>query len=380
MQLIMTYRINCPEARQQLQSITSLERELDQCFIHISQAANTRTFQEYQAQAIKIKQKLEESITLLVERANPFERLFNLQDQYRKQINVLETANILEERYIQGEMIRGFVDINGNFQKLPTLREVVGRLREKKELLERKHAEGFGTIRLVPFGMSLDDLAQKYGQVIIQQARDGKLFRDRKNRKYPKRISVQLDFDDALFISDVYTNADIKGDIVYDVTKFDPDNHGGKTKSEILKERKEQHKSAWDIIVLENKADIPKLGQAKPTEGKKQKDNTPEDYLNVLKAEPYEGEVGLTPEEILIHAITHIIERKGSLYTPERGESDVYTLGAYLPMKGVPSWAASGLIPHFSFYSVMNNQRASLSNRNLMNCLNPRGLQSGVRV
>lgn len=381
----MSQKITCREAQQHLQIVTSLERELDRIFFLISEARDERSKQELKVEAGRIKIQLEEEVTFLVERANPFERLFNLQEQYQSQIYVLKTAKILEEVEVNGEKVRGFRDIEGEFHRVPTLKEVIGRLREKKELLETKKTQGFGKVRLVPFGISLEDLAAKHGQVLVSHAELNQLFTARKDRDDPNEEDGLLTLDriTPVSMSHEYKDADKNGNLVYHVTEFDKQNHGGRTKREILKERKEQHKDGWDIIVLENEVNIPKKGKGKtlgPPEKKRaqiEASKTPKQYLTLLQTPEYEGEVGLTPEEALMHAITELIENNEVIDEYQGNGSICYNIGAYF-REGVSIWAASGFVPYSCF--VRFSQQASLFRSSPKENDDSSGLRFGVRV
>lgn len=345
----MSSSITCAMAQEQLTHIKFLENELKEILLRIvDPTTSPKDAQKYKIEARKIKLTLETEITELQEQVNPFERLFNLKEQYQKQITMLETAQILETREINGEKIRGVTDIEGDFQPVPTLKEVISRLREKKELLTVKQTQGFGKIRLVPFGMSLDDLIEKYGDVLSDHEEGGTLFSARKNTNDSNedRFLLSLNMSNPLNVSDEYRDADRTGNLVYGVTEFDIVNHGGKTKREILKQRKKRNKSGWDIIILEDNVNIPREGQGKTIGGRAQieANKSPEQYLKLLQTQSlYRGEVGLTPEEALIHAISELVENDEVIDDYRGNGSKAYNIGGYF-IQG-PSRAVFGLVP-----------------------------------
>lgn len=356
----MSTRIKCRDAQQHLPTIKALERQLDQCLFEVTQTTDPRTIGEYQTEARKIKQELEEKMAALMEQINPFERLFHLKEQYQSQVRVLEVAQILTEEEVNGEIVKGFFDIEGNFQPLPSLQEVIEILLPQKELLELKADQGFGQVRLVPFGMSLWELFHKYKEVLEYYAQQEILFTTQKDDSdlYEPRSIVPIYAVDSLYIAPEYYNADIDGKLVYGVTQFDPDNHNGQTKAEILRERKLTQKSGggWNIIVLENEVNIPRLGLGKTIGGRKQIETGRkiERYLKLIQLQiaEYEGEVGIRPEENIIHSLTAIIEKNELI--DDRGENGAYSshIGAYFPMKGrIKQWAENGMVPYIGFNS-----------------------------
>jgi len=92
--------------------------------------------------------------------------------------------------------------------------------------------------------------------------------------------------------------------------------HKGKTKQEIIKEE-----GGWQIMFVEDMPHIPREGKGKTTKGRKQfeTNDTPNNYLKVLnnaetkKTDPHNGEQGMTPEEQIIYAITHLEKRANLL-------------------------------------------------------------------
>lgn len=377
----MSHTITCASAQEQLTHIKLLEQKLNELILEIQKPNITRGEKtEAIANARRIKKILEREVTALEEQVNPFERLFDLKEQYKSQIKMLETAQILKVKEINGEKIKGITDIEGEFQPVPTLKEVISRLREKKELLTRKQTQGFGKIRLVPFGMSLDSLIEKYRDVLIDHFNTKKLFfasYDR-NDLGEERVLLRLDLSCPLQITHEYNDADITGNLVYGVKKFDPVNHGGKTKSEILKERRTQNKSGWDILVLENNVNIPMDGHGEEIGERKQleTEKSPEQYLELFQTEfQYKGEVGLTPEDALIHFIAELDEYDEVIDDHDGNGSIGYNIGGYF-IQGVRGEA--GLVPYSCF--SRKYQATQFKSIASTHCHYQYGLRSGVKV
>ena len=90
--------------------------------------------------------------------------------------------------------------------------------------------------------------------------------------------------------------------------------------------------------------DIPRENKGKTIGGRKQfeANDTPNNYLKTLrdskKDNPYQGEEGMTPEDQLMYAITHLEETDQVIDDYQGNGSISYQVGAYFPASGdVPS-------------------------------------------
>lgn len=251
-----------------------------------------------------------------------------LKEQYESQKEILERVGILE-KLGNGEMgIRG---IDGKEYAFPKFREIAQRIRKNKEILETKTRQGFTKLLVVPFGMKLDDLIEKYKQVILKHHKEGELFAVKKK---PSGRNELLEFNESrpVLVEDIYKNADLTGKLVYFPKQFTKQNHGGKTKKEILREV-EDKQGGWQIIFVENLLSIPDAGfdpynidtderkkEEKIMGGRPRIDNcgksirqyietgeilpSSDEYLKALQNEPiYRYEQGMTPEDQLICSI-----------------------------------------------------------------------------
>jgi len=191
-----------------------------------------------------------------------------------------------------------------------------------KELVKRKQEQGFTKLLIVPFGMKLDDLIEAYKKEILI--------------KTERRSPLALDKDQLFWVK--YKGADINGKLVYRPKQFSK-KHKGKTKQEIIKEE-----GGWQIMFVEDMPHIPREGKGKTTKGRKQfeTNDTPNNYLKVLnnaetkKTDPHNGEQGMTPEEQIIYAITHLeetgefVDEFVNVWKGSSG-SISYQIGAYFP-------------------------------------------------
>jgi len=271
----------------------------------------------------------------------------SFQEQYEAQLATMQQVGMVETLE-SGEL--GIKGIDGKEYAIPTQEEIAEKLEENKELVERKREQGFTRLLLVPFGSRLDSLAETYKQSILSHKQEGKLFAAKKNPDDANEQLVQLDLDEnqPLWKWDGYNDSDVNGKLVYQPKEFS-ENHGGKTKQEILNER-----GGWQILLIEDMPNIPRKNPE--TKGGRTQIDTagssikkymkrgesipsPAEYLKAIEKDPaYQGESGMTPEEQLTYSIMHL-EETNQIIDDYRGNGSVsYQTGAYFPSSGdVPS-------------------------------------------
>ncbi len=282
-------------------------------------------YTDYKNELLKIKGKKEG------------EKTFELKKQYNEQIDTLKKAGLIEQ-LPSGEM--GFVDINGQPRRIPTYEEILERVEAKKEFVEKKKEQGFTQLLLVPFGMKLSDMAEKAKELILKKHRQGKL-------KGTNGDELELNEDQPFWLAEEYKGGEVDigedSDLVYFPEKYDQENHGGKTKKEIIEKT-----DGWDIMFIEDLSDLPAEGKGKEVGGRKQLEanKTPEQYLKKMKEdEQYAGESGMTPEAELAYFM-HYLQKNNQVIDDWEGSGKVnWNLGGYLKSSGgvcCSSWLRSG--------------------------------------
>ena len=86
-----------------------------------------------------------------------------------------------------------------------------------------------------------------------------------------------------VWVWDEYESADENGKLVYDPKEFS-ENHGGKTKAEILAAAQGKSSPAWRIVMIEADPNIPRAGKGKQVGGRAriEANKTPKEYLELL--------------------------------------------------------------------------------------------------
>lgn len=261
------------------------------------------------------------------------EKTLDLKNQYQRQVEMLKDVGILKR------LSTGKFGINGIDKKeypLPDYQEIKTRIKEKAEVLKQKIDQGFSKLLLVPFGMSLDRLIERYQEVLWKHYEQKKLFVPIQNTEneptfpdnlpfnqetieaikngskryediWQKKGSVYDKENSALFVVENYQNADVNEILIYHPQQFLKYEHKGKTKEEILKEGK----NGFYILLVEDLPSIPQKNQGKILGGRKQIETgiSPVECLKKLKNKEYEQESGMTIEEYIIYAISYLEEK-----------------------------------------------------------------------
>jgi len=324
----------CEKMRKEYEDLKTLKSEFD---LELEKATTGAETPEQAKKALdkakELKIELEKKRDALREKLWPFESLpqKEIKEQYKSQKEIMERTGILE-KLSTGEM--GIKGIDNKEYAFPTEQEIVKRMRENKETLKTKTEQGFNQLLVVPFGMKLDDLIEKYKQVILKHHKQGKLLATKENPSDPDK-PLELDENEPVWAWEKYQGADISGELVYFPKEFSQ-NHKGKTKQDILKE-----KGGFSILLIENLPNIPRKDKGKDIRGRKQLEagKTPNQYLETLKTNPdCENETGMTPEEQIIYAIKHL-EQTNQVIDDYFGKGSAsYQLGTF--------FAADGYVPY----------------------------------
>ena len=314
-----------------------------------------------------------EEISEIIEYA---EKFYHLKKQYDSQVELLEEVGILESGTILG--------IDGYEYPIPTLEQIATRLFERRKELFTKHDQGFTKLLLVPFGMSLDILRETLKQFLLTYKKDHQTF--------------DLNTDDPLWTWENYQGADV-GDcpnLVYYPMSFDKHDHQGKTKAQILEERKnnQAHFLGWTVQLFQPSnptnphspgfALIPRQGQGTPQGDKNPRPpleagKTPMEYLSLLlsskdnKDSPYFQESSLTPEDWIIAFMLHLQETGeplDNIWNLAIEENANCLTGAFFP--------SSVRVP-FAYW-FRTRQQVRLGRRDIHNYVGHIGIRSSVVI
>lgn len=258
-----------------------------------------------------------------------------LKDQWQEQVKALNETGVLE--LLAEAQDIGIVDLRGRECPVPQVVDILANITpENLELLEQKAEQGFTKLLLVPIGLPLNILTERYKQTLLQHDTEGTLLST-------DGTKLELNREDPLYIWEDYHQADIEGKLVYFPTQFTKENHQGQTKDEFINQQ-----GAWQVLLIEDLPDLPGEGQGQVIGERKQLEanQTSTQYLKKMQEDPqYQSEQGFTPEAWLTLAITELQTKKRQIDNYHGQGKASFLTGAWFP--------ASGLVPHGCFYRVV---------------------------
>ena len=224
----------------------------------------------------------------------------NISEQYKEQLQTLKETKLIE-KLPNGEY--GIIGQDNKEYIVPTLDEILERMNKNIEKYNTKIEQGFTKLLIVPFAKKLYDpedntsLTEIHKKTILDKYNNNQLFSTNGDK-------LGLDTNELLWVwKEGYSQDD--ENIIYFPKQFDPKNHGGKTKSQLLQE----DQLGFQILLLEENIDIPAEKEGQPISNRDQLEVNlnPEEYLEKIQTEAqYQHEQGLTTEAWLTLAITHL--------------------------------------------------------------------------
>ncbi len=215
--------------------------------------------------------------------------------QYDLQRRLLASVHLLDPE-------GGITAVDGKHYPLPAFDDILTRLESPD--LHRKLTQGFDTLLLVPFGLSVERFFTAWCAGL---RRNGLALRTVGQCNQAEPLSVWGGYRTQ--------------PLVYEPHSFTA-RHGARTKEQLLAT---EHRGV-DVLLVEGALpDLPRAGQGRSIGGRPQLacGRSPRAYLRALPA----GEVGLTPEAYVMHSLD-ALERRGQVLDFQTAS---YLLGAYLP-------------------------------------------------
>lgn len=242
----------------------------------------------------------------------------NLKEQYKTQVTALVETGVLE-LMSDGKNV-GYLDIKGQEKPLPSYDEIIARMEPQYELIETKFKQGFTQLNLTAQLIPLSFLTDRVRDEILKARNEGRLKDTRGNE-------LDLNKKFPCYIASEYENADVTGDLVYFVTRYAKEGHGGLTKDEL--EDDERLFKGYLISLVE---DLPNQGRGKVINGRRQLDvnQSAEQYLELLESDPqYFRESGFTPEQWLTYFMINL--KQGRIIDDQEGPGKSnWNLAGYL--------------------------------------------------
>src|SRR3989344_6905870 len=333
----------CKQLKEDLSSLSSLGEE----FEHLLKIA-VQSGKEEDIQILEeLKQEMMSKKEGLREKLWPFPELprQELESQYISQVEILERTGLL----VRLSDSRLGLKLNNQEYSLPSFQEITRRLREKREILKNKISQGFNQIQITPL-VSIETLKQTLGRLLIEHHKNHKLFKAKRNPTVSSEASgegrkdkdepLDLDVSSPVYVYDQFQ--DTPG-LRYYPKAFDPDNHRGITKDQLISETQ-----GFNIILTEkslflpqendpNNLPIPSTGSLQAGSGHRngrkriENNKTSIEYLNLINQDSqYKDESYLTIEDWLTQFITHL-EQTDQASNDWNDNNAAWLPGNYLP-------------------------------------------------
>ena len=228
---------------------------------------------------------------------------YELPSQYSEKVKILNELGIIHPLRENIEHL-GIIGIDGKEYILPEQEKIKDKIRQRKEIYLPKMEQGFQEIEITPFALPMSKLIKIAEEEIIKHFEQGKLFSLNKDGTIE---SLELNEDQPIWIWDELKNSDVKGTLFYGVKKYDKENHGGKTKQEIL--NSPQSFPGFQVFLREKDLYIPRQGDNQIIGGRKRLEagQSSKEYLNTLQTNPiYANEQGYNPEKWLTTFIANL--------------------------------------------------------------------------
>lgn len=275
------------------------------------------------------------------------------QPQIKKQLEwqktVLTRAGVLT-MLSDGRM--GMIGINGKEYPFPAYQVLQEHIRRKKKLLQEKWKQGFTRLLVVPFAMSLDVLIEKYGQALVRHLNEGKLYATRFRSTDPAE-PMKLDVARPVWVWGDYKEADKNGKLIYLHREFGIEHRGVNKETHLSLFSGSDH-AGWQLLFMEDLPNIPGKYTVKTKGGRTQlaSGSSAKEYMDMLASKTeYTGESGMTPEDWISYALTHL-EDNDEVIDDYMGTGRIaYQLGGYFAeSNGVPCiyWGRSHKRANFS--------------------------------
>ncbi len=229
------------------------------------------------------------------------------------------------------EMREGITAMNGVQYELPAQEAVVAYFSQEK--FREKISQGFTKLLVVPFGYPLATIRARYEQALLKHHKAGKLLDREGNR-------LDLDESQPLYVESELDKSDETGDLIYYPQRFNKNNHGGKTKQELLNDPIQPF-PGFHILLIKQDLTIPRQGQEKTigTRTDLAANKSSIEYLKTLQTQPqYRHEQGVTLEDSLVLALTTLHETSRVIDDWENNidSTDLNIGNYYKPSNDVP--------------------------------------------
>ncbi len=309
--------------------------------------------------------------TIQLEGARPSEGLFPLEKEYARTITALNRTGILT--LLPRSENLGVIGIDGKEYPVPTQEQVVELVAHNRELVGRKVPQGFDRLELTPMAMPTPLLIDRMKAAILKHAAEGKIYQTRRSPSDPL-IPVRVNTEKHVWIWDTLRQALDTDELVYFPQEYSS-NHRGQTKLGVINNGRICAFPGWSVGLVESFPIMPEQGQGRTLGGRRQLEigSSPNEYLQSLQSEAYQGETGKTLEDFICKFLTHL-ETTNEVSNDVDDNNALWCLAQYLKI----SYAE--LVPTGRWHRSVGRTRLDMHRTNNKLCTKSWGGSTTVRL
>jgi len=255
------------------------------------------------------------------------EGLFPVGREYTHCVTALNRSGVLT--FLSQSQSIGVIGIDGKEYPIPTQEQVVALFDHNRELVGRKVPQGFDRLELTPMAMPAPFLIDRMKAAILKHAAEGKMYQTRRSAADPF-VPVRVNKVKHVWIWETLRQALDTDELVYFPQEYSS-NHRGQTKLEVVNDGRICAVPGWSVGLVESLPIMPQQGQGKTVGGRKQLEigSSPNEYLQALQSQTYQGETGKTLEDFMTQFLTHL-ETTDEVSNDVHDNNALWCLGQYL--------------------------------------------------
>ena len=265
------------------------------------------------------------------------------------------------------------IGIDGKEYPVPTQAQVVELFAYNRELVGRKVPQGFDRLELTPMAMPLPYLFDLMKAAILKHAAEGKIYQARRSVSEP-HTPVRVNKEKQVWIWDTLRQAIETDELVYFPQEYSS-NHQGQTKFGVINHRRICAFPGWSVGLVESFPIMPEQGQGRTLGGRRQLEigSSPNEYLQTLQSEAYQGETGKTLEDFITKFVIHL-ETTHEVSNDVDDHNALWCLAQYLKV----SYAE--LVPTGRWHRSVGRTRLDMHRTNNKLCTKSWGGSTTVRL
>jgi hypothetical protein len=295
----------------------------------------------------------------------------NLKKEYARTITALNRTGILT-RLPRSENL-GVIGIDGKEYLVPSQEQVVGLFAHHGELVSRKFLQGFDRLELTPMAMPMPLLIDRMKAAILKHAAEGTIYQTKRSAS-DSLVPVRVNKEKQVWIWDTLKQALDTDELVYFPQEYS-NNPRGLTKFEVVNNGRICAFPGWSVGLVESFPIMPGQGHGKTLGGRRQLEigSSPNEYLQTLQSQAYQGETGKTLEDFITIFLTRL-ETTNEVSNDVNDDNALWCLGQYLKI------SYADLVPTGRWHRSVGRARLDMHRTNNKLCTKSWGGSTTVRL